>query len=53
VSPQSVAAIAMIATILASGSHTVIGLYVAVAVAVFNGIAWFLWAGTAASGRRR
>jgi hypothetical protein len=48
----AVATIAMIAAILASGTHTVIGLYVAVAVAAFNGIVWFLWARTAASGRR-
>jgi hypothetical protein len=30
-----------------------IGLYVAVAVAVFNGIVWFLWARPSAIGRRR
>ena len=53
VTAVAVATIAMIAAILASGSHTVIGLYVAVAVAALNGIVWFLWARAAASGRRR
>jgi len=38
------ATIAMIAAIFASGSHSMIGLYVAAAVAVFNGIVWFIWA---------
>lgn len=53
VTAVAVATIAMIAAILASGSHTVIGLYVAVAVAVLNGIVWFFWARAAAVGRRR
>jgi hypothetical protein len=53
VTAVAVATIAIIAAILASGSHTVIGLYVAVAVAAFNGIVWFLWARAAGIGRRR
>ena len=53
VTAVAVATIAMIAAILASGTHTMIGLYVAVAVAALNGIAWFLWAGAAGLGRRR
>jgi hypothetical protein len=53
VTAVAAATIAMIAAILASGTHTMIGLYVAVAVAVFSGIAWFLWARTAGIGRRR
>ena len=53
VTAVAVATIAMIAAILASGSHTMIGLYVAVAVAALNGIVWFLWARTAGIGRRR
>jgi hypothetical protein len=44
VTAVAVATIAMIAAILASGSHSVIGLYVATAAAVSNGIVWFLWA---------
>ncbi len=53
VTAVAVATIAMIAAILASGSHTMIGLYVAVAVAAFNGIVWFVWARASATGRRR
>jgi hypothetical protein len=53
VTALAAATIAMIAAILASGSHTVIGLYVAVAVAIFNGFVWFLWARVPATGRRR
>jgi hypothetical protein len=49
VTAVAVATIAMIAAILASGSHTMIGLYLAVTVAVFNGIVWFLWAKAAAT----
>ena len=53
VAALAVATIAMIAAIVASRSHSMIGLYVAVAVAVFNGIVWFLWARPSAIGRRR
>ncbi len=53
VTAVAVAPIAMIAAILGSGSHTVIGLYVAVAVAVLNGIVWFLWARAAGAAPRR
>jgi hypothetical protein len=38
------ATIAMIAATLASASHSVIGLYAAVAVAIINGIVWLTWA---------
>jgi membrane-associated HD superfamily phosphohydrolase len=47
------ATIAMIVAIFASGAHSMVGLYFAVAVAGLNGIVWFLW-GRASSvdGRR-
>ena len=47
------ATIAMIVAILASGAHSMVGLYFAVAVAALNGVVWFLW-GRASSvhGRR-
>jgi hypothetical protein len=53
VTAVAVATIAMIVAILASGSHTMIGLYLAVAVAALNGIVWFLWGRAAGIGRRR
>jgi membrane-associated HD superfamily phosphohydrolase len=37
------ATIAMIVAIFASGAHSMVGLYFAVAVAALNGIVWFLW----------
>ena len=37
------ATIAMIVAIIASGAHSMVGLYFAVAVAALNGIVWFLW----------
>ena len=33
----------MIVAIFASGAHSMVGLYFAVAVAALNGIVWFLW----------
>ena len=43
--------VAMIIAILASGTQSVVGLYFAVAVAVLNGVAWFVWGkSTAARG---
>jgi hypothetical protein len=53
VTAVAVATIAMIAAILASGTHTMIGLYAAVAVAICNGIVWFLWARASAVGHPR
>lgn len=53
VTAVAVATLSMIAAIFASGSHSVIGLYVAVAVAALNGIVWFIWARASAIGRRR
>jgi hypothetical protein len=52
VSALAAATIAMIVAILASGSQSVIGLYVAVAVAALNGIVWFIWARASATGGR-
>jgi hypothetical protein len=53
VTAVAVATSAMIAAIFASGSHSVIGLYVAVAVAAVNGTVWLIWARASASGPRR
>jgi hypothetical protein len=36
--------IAIIVAIVASGTHSVIGLYFAVSVAAVNAVAWFIWA---------
>ena len=36
--------IALIVAIVASGPHSVVGLYFAVSVAALNGVAWFGWA---------
>ena len=36
--------IALIVAIVASGTHSVVGLYFAVTVAGLNGVAWFVWA---------
>jgi hypothetical protein len=47
------ATIAMIAATLASASHSMIGLYAAVAVAIINGIVWLVWARESGIGRRR
>jgi len=53
VTAVAVATMTMIAAILTSGSHTMFGLYLAVAVAAFNGIVWFVWARASAMRRRR
>lgn len=53
VTALAVATVAMIAAILASGSHTEIGLYAAVVVAIFNGVVWFVWARVPATSRHR
>lgn len=52
VTAVAAATIAMIAAIVASGSYSLVGLYGAVSVAVFNGVAWFLWARATATGGR-
>ena len=53
VTAAAAATVAMIVATLASGSDSVVGLYVAVAVALLNGAAWFIWGKAAANGRLR
>jgi len=45
--------IAVIVAIVASGTHSVIGLYFGVCVATLNGVAWFTWARHSSTARGR